>query len=148
MFAMSAVSAVFAAMRRSSAVAGVVALFLVGVAVGALGANLVSWHRPWRGMAALHGAAGHLGGPRMAEELQRRLDLSADQRRQLDAILADTHRETQALWQEVRPRVIAVIEQGENRIAQILTPRQRQEFEVYRRERAEHLKRVLGTGMH
>jgi len=147
-------------MKRSSAVAGVVALFLVGVAVGALGGEVVRRHHPW-GLGGGPGRAGGLGGPlghlgmghsmghgMMAAELKRRLDLTADQQRQLDAILADTHRETQALWQEVRPRVIAVIEQGENRIAQILTPRQRQEFEVYRRERAEHLKRVLGTGMH
>jgi len=135
-------------MRRSSAVAGVVALFLVGVAVGALGANLVAWHRPWR-PAGLHlGAAGHPGGWRMAEELHRRLDLSAGQQRQLDAILADTHRETQVIWQQMRPRVLAVIEQGQNRIEQILTPRQRQEFEVYRKERAARLRLLLGTGPH
>jgi hypothetical protein len=147
--AMLAMFAMSAAMRRSSAVAGVVALFLVGVAVGALGANLASWHRPWRGLAALHGAAGHLGGQRMAEELQRRLDLNADQRRQLDAILADTHRETQAIWQQVRPRFSTVIEQGLDRIAGILTtPRQKQEFEVYRKERASHLRLLLGTGPH
>jgi Spy/CpxP family protein refolding chaperone len=131
-------------MRRSSAVAGVVALFLVGVVVGALGAELVS-RRPARGgaggpLGAHLGAGGHR---MMAAELRRRLDLTAEQQRQLDAILADTHRETQALWQEVRPRVLAVIERGQNRIAQILTPRQRQEFEVYRRERAEHLRRML-----
>jgi Spy/CpxP family protein refolding chaperone len=146
--AMLAMFAMSAAMRRSSAVAGVVALFLVGVAVGALGANLVSWHRPWRGLAALHGAAGHLGGQRMAEELQRRLDLNADQRRQLDAILADTHRETQAIWQEVRPRIREVIERGQNRIATILTPAQRQEFEAYRKEHAARLRLLLGTGPH
>jgi Spy/CpxP family protein refolding chaperone len=141
-------------MKRSSALAGVVALFLVGVVVGALGAELVRLHHPWGIAAGPHGPGagplGHLGmGHRMmAAELKRRLDLTADQQRQLDAILADTHRETLAIWREVRPRAVAVIEQGENRIAQILTPRQRQEFEVYRRERAERLQRALGTGMH
>ncbi len=135
-------------MRRSSAIAGVVALFLVGVAVGALGANLVSWHRPWRPMANRHAAAAHGGGRRMAEELHRRLNLDADQQRQLDAILADTHRETQAIWQEMRPRITAVIEQGQNRIAGILTPGQRQEFEAYRRERNARLRLLLGTGPH
>jgi Spy/CpxP family protein refolding chaperone len=134
-------------MRRSSAIAGVVALFLVGVLVGALGAELASRRHP---RDAPVGLGGHLGsGHRiMAAELKRRLDLTADQQRQLDAILADTHRETQALWREVRPRVLAVIEQGQNRIAQILTPRQRQEFEAFRRERAEHLQHMLGTNPH
>ncbi len=140
-------------MRRSSAIAGVVALFLVGVLVGALGDELVSRRHPRGGpvgLGAPGGHGGHLGaGHRMmAAELTRRLDLTADQQRQLDAILADTHRETQALWREVRPRVVAVIEQGQNRIAQILTPRQRQEFEAFRRERAEHLQHMLGTNPH
>jgi Spy/CpxP family protein refolding chaperone len=134
-------------MRRSSAVAGVLALFLVGVVVGALGVNLVNCHRPWCSPSVRH--AGHMGGRRMTEELRRRLDLDADQQRQLDAILADTHRQTQAIWLEVRPRVVAVIEQGQHRIEGILTtPRQRQEFEVYRQERAAHLRLLLGTGPH
>ncbi|HXO41277.1 MAG TPA: hypothetical protein VN999_07515 [Thermoanaerobaculia bacterium] len=141
-------------MKRSSALAGVVALFLVGVVVGALGAELVRLHHPWGLAAGPHGpgagSLGHLGmGHRMmAAELTRRLDLTADQQRQIEPILAETHREAQAIWREVRPRVLAVIEQGENRIAQILTPRQRQEFEAIRRERAEHLQRALGTAMH
>jgi Spy/CpxP family protein refolding chaperone len=135
-------------MRRSSAFAGVAALFLVGVAVGALGANLVHCHRPWCMPAGRHVPGAHLGGRRMTEELRRRLDLSTDQQRQLDVILADTHRQTQAIWQEVRPRVIAVVEQGQNRIAGILTPKQQQEFEVYRRERNAHLRLLLGTGPH
>lgn len=134
-------------MRRSSAIAGVVALFLVGVLVGALGAELVSRRHPWGGPPMGHGGHG-AGHGMMAAELTRRLDLTADQQRQLAAILAQTHRETQALWREVRPRVVAVIEQGQNRIAQILTPRQRQEFEAYRRERAEHLQHMLGTNSH
>jgi Spy/CpxP family protein refolding chaperone len=135
-------------MRRSSAVAGVLALFLVGVVVGALGVNLVNCHRLWCAPPYIrHG--GHPGGRRMAEELHRRLDLNADQQRQLDAILVDTHRETQAIWQQVRPRFGTVIEQGMDRIAGILTtPRQRQEFEVYRKERAAHLRLLLGTGPH
>ncbi|MBV8200108.1 MAG: hypothetical protein JOZ15_05730 [Acidobacteria bacterium] len=136
-------------MRRSSAIAGVVALFLVGVAVGALGVNLAYHHRQWPGWsAARHGPGGHPGGRRMTEELHRRLDLTADQQRQVDAILADTHRETQAIWQEVRPRIVAVIDQGQNRIDGILTPRQRQEFEAYRKERAARLRLLLGTGPH
>jgi hypothetical protein len=136
-------------MRRSSAVAGVLALFLVGVVVGALGVNLVNCHRLWCGPPPAFHHGGHPGGRRMAEELHRRLDLDAGQQRQLEAILVDTHRETQAIWQQVRPRFSTVIEQGLDRIAGILTtPRQKQEFEVYRKERASHLRLLFGTGPH
>jgi Spy/CpxP family protein refolding chaperone len=122
-------------MRRSSAVAGVVALFLVGVAVGALGANVVARHR-LRGGPFGHGPGSHM----IAGELDRRLHLTADQRRQLDAILADSHRETMALWREVRPRIAAVVERAQDRIAQILIPEQRREFERFRGEHHEHLR--------
>ena len=120
-------------MRRSSAAAGVIALFLAGVAVGALGTHLISRH----GMRS--GPAG-FSHRMMMTDLYRRLDLDADQRRQVDAIFADSHRETAALWREVRPRVEAVIERTQNRIALLLNPRQRQEFERYRREHSEHMR--------
>jgi Spy/CpxP family protein refolding chaperone len=130
-------------MKRSGAIAGVIALFLVGVAVGALGAHLLNRHHGRHGPG--HGMGGGFGHRFMSAELHRRLDLTADQQRQVDAILEDSHREAMSLWQEVRPRVAAVIERAQNRIAQILTPRQREEFERIRQERAEHLRRLLGS---
>ncbi len=129
-------------MRRSSAVAGVVALFLVGVAVGALGASLV---------VNRHGTRGGFGGfnhHMMTAELYRRLDLDAAQRQQVDAIFADSHRETAALWREVRPRVEAVIARTQSRISLVLKPGQRQEFDRYCREHSEPLRQMFGHGHH
>lgn len=120
-------------MRRSSAAGGVIALFLVGVAVGALGAHLVSRH-------GMRGGPAGFSHHTMMTDLYRRLDLDANQKRQVDAIFADSHRETAALWREVRPRVEAVIERTQNRIALLLNPRQRQEFDRYRREHSEHMR--------
>jgi Spy/CpxP family protein refolding chaperone len=119
-------------MKRSGAVAGVVALFVVGVAVGAMGANLLDRRHLRHG-----GGHGDFGRHHMSAELHRRLDLTADQQRQVDVILEDSHREAMSIWQEVRPRIAAVIERAQNRIAPLLTSRQREEFERYRRERAE-----------
>jgi Spy/CpxP family protein refolding chaperone len=121
-------------MRRSSAAGGVIALFLVGVAVGALGTHLVSRH----GMRG--GGPAGFSHRAMMDDLYRRLDLDANQKRQVDAIFADSHRETAALWREVRPRVQAVIERTQNRIMPLLNPRQRQEFDRYRREHSEHMR--------
>jgi hypothetical protein len=128
-------------MRRPAAIGVVIALFLVGVVVGALGANLIVHHR---GQRPPGGSGGPGGGGRMAAaELQRRLDLNAEQRRQVDAILADSHREAQALWNEIRPRLMLLVEGANDRIERILTPAQKPEFQRYRTEHHEHLRRSV-----
>lgn len=129
-------------MRRPAAIGVVIALFLVGVVVGALGANLVLRRH------LLRPSGGGPGGPggRMsgaAAELQRRLDLTPDQRRQVEAILADSHRESAALWSDLRPRLVAIVERASDRIDQILAPQQRVEFQRYRSERRDHLHGLL-----
>jgi Spy/CpxP family protein refolding chaperone len=122
-------------MRRPAAIGVVVALFLVGVAVGVLGANLVAHHRGQRS-----GGGGAGGGGRMpAAELQRRLDLSPDQRRQVEAILADSHHEAQVPWNEFRARLMQIVEAANDRIEKILTPAQKPEFLRYRAERHERM---------
>jgi hypothetical protein len=118
-------------LKRPTALAGVLALFLVGVLVGVLGSNLFLHHRPH---PAGGGGLGGLGRRGTAEELRRRLDLNADQQRQVDAILADGHRQVAAIWHEVAPRVMASVDQSFDRIAQILNPHQREELERYRHE--------------
>jgi hypothetical protein len=124
--------------RRPGALGLVIALFLLGVAVGALSLHLIAHDRL---------RLGDLAGPgnptAAAAELHRRLDLDSDQQRQLDAILADSHREAVALWREMRPRLAAVVDRADNRIIQILRPEQRQEFERYRRDRSHHLHQLL-----
>ncbi len=119
-------------MRRPEAIAVVIVLFLLGVAVGALGANLLDHRHGWPGGhggggLGLRPAQGHSPGHSMVAELHRRLGLTADQQRQLDAIVADTHRETMAMWHQMRERL-------SDRIQQILTPQQRAEFQRYRQE--------------
>src|SRR5260370_17628052 len=104
-------------MRGWRGVAGVVALFLVGVAVGALGASLVVNRHGTRGGFA--GFNHHM----MTADLYRRLDLDDAQRQQVDAIFADSHRETAALWREVRPRVEAGIPRPHSRTSPLPTPR-------------------------
>jgi hypothetical protein len=131
------------AMRRPVALGVVIALFLVGVAVGALGIHVLDYHLIRKGAMG-----GELGPHSMASELHRRLALDAGQQRQLDAILADTHREAAALWQEMRPRLAAVIERADSRIVPILRPEQRLEFERYRRERDRHVGRLLMRHFH
>jgi Spy/CpxP family protein refolding chaperone len=125
-------------MRRPAAIGVVITLFLVGVVVGALGADLVA-HRRGQRPGGGNGAGGH----NAAAELQRRLDLSPDQRRQVDTILADSHRDAAALWEEVRPRLMTIVENGNDRIEKILTPSQKPEFQRYRAERLGHVHHLV-----
>lgn len=123
-------------MRRPAAIGTVVALFLVGVVVGALGAGLFFHHRVRSGGPAGAHAMEAERIRALEAELKQRVHLRPDQDKQVDAILADTHRETWALFQEVRPRIAAVVKRSQDRIGQILDPEQRQEYDRYLQERA------------
>jgi len=124
--------------KRSTALVAVVALFLVGVLVGILGTHLF-YLRQLRhpgGMAAL-------GNRFLANSLDRRLDLTPEQRRQVDAILADASREAGAVRREMMPRILEILDRSHRRIAAVLTPEQRQELERFRRQRGDRFRRLL-----
>jgi Spy/CpxP family protein refolding chaperone len=124
--------------RRPSAIAIVVALFLVGVAVGIIGSHLYYWHEMRRpgGLASLHA---HM----VAADLHRYLDLTPDQEGKVDAILADTQRETMAIHHEMRPRILAALQRAHARLDAILTPDQRRRFAEYSRGRGSRMHRLL-----
>jgi hypothetical protein len=82
-----------------------------------------------------------------AGELQRRLDLTPEQRRQVDAILVDAHGEAASLWKELRPRLMQIVDGANDRIEKVLTPAQLPEFQRYRSEHHESLRRAI-RGLH
>lgn len=122
-------------MRPALAFVAVVALFVLGVAVGALGTNafyLRQWHEP-------NGLAARL----VAADLRRNLDLSAAQKAQLDAILRETRDEALALRREFLPRFAALLDRTQQKVEAMLTPEQRQAYQRYRERRGDRLKRFL-----
>lgn len=125
-------------MKRSTALAAVIALFLVGVLVGVLGTH-VFYLRQVRqpgGMAAL-------GSRYLAAELDRRLELTPEQRGEVDAILADAAREAGEIRREMTPRMLEILERAHRRIAAELSPEQRRELERFRRQRGARVRRLL-----
>src|SRR5947209_4547609 len=76
-------------------------------------------------LARQPGGLAHLGSLWLARNLDRRLDLTADQRRQVDAILADTARDAAALRRDITPRLLEILDRTHRRIAAVLTPEQR-----------------------
>jgi Spy/CpxP family protein refolding chaperone len=123
------------------AVAAVLALFLVGIGVGILGTHLYLLHARGPADGPAPGAA------RFHARMERALDLTEEQKRQVRAILRDSRREADALHREMLPRVRAHMEATADRIREVLTPEQRERFDEFRRRqgrRAEHF--FLGSG--
>lgn len=125
-------------MRRSTAIAAVVGLFLVGVLVGVL-ATHVFYLRQMRHPGGL----AMLGNRALAADLDRRLDLSPEQRRHVDTVLADAAREAGAVRREMMPRILDILERSQQRIAAVLTPEQQRELQQFRLQRATRLRRFL-----
>jgi Spy/CpxP family protein refolding chaperone len=107
------------------ALALVFVLFLLGIALGSMGAYLVTT----RVLAARPVAApAHTPGHAMAV-FTRDLSLTPDQQTQIQAILNDTRGKYAQLHEKLDPEYEQVRQQGRQRIRQVLTPQQLPKFE-------------------
>lgn len=75
----------------------------------------------------------HAPSPRavnaMVRHLDRALDLSDAQRKQIEDILSRRRDRIESLWSSVRPRVRAEVEATNAEIERVLTPEQRAKFD-------------------
>jgi Spy/CpxP family protein refolding chaperone len=95
--------------------------FTAGVMVGVLASHLM----------ILHGGHGASLFPTtaMVNRLDRRLDLTDAQRAQVEQIIRRHHARIDGMWDDLRPRMRAEIDQANAEISRILTPEQRAKFE-------------------
>ncbi len=97
-------------------------IFVLGFTAGILALNV------YRGLA-------RTGGPRdRMEQLSERLNLNADQKTKVEQILSDTREQLRALRRESEPRVNDIRRQADERLQQVLTPEQWQQFQSIRNE--------------
>lgn len=118
-------------MKRGTALAAVFAIFLVGLAGGVAGTRLFYSQKLEAKSERVPFLAPHYMG-----RLDKALDLTPEQRRAVDRILEETHREAEVLRREVRPRIHELMEGAQEKIKEVLTPEQRRRFEelpVHRR---------------
>jgi Spy/CpxP family protein refolding chaperone len=116
----------------------VLVVFVLGIGLGAVGAYLVGG----RVSSAQPVAENHRDKrARILEQLTRDLSLTPDQRKQLEAILADVGAKFQALHQQMAPQSEQVRKQGREQIRAILTPEQRPKFEEFLRKLDEERKK-------
>lgn len=132
-------------MTRGSALISVAALFLSGVAIGALAMFLVLDRSP--GVFPRGERPGpqprHLAMGMMAE----RLGLTPEQRSRIEQIHRESRREAEEIRREMRPRLEAHIEETRRRIRAVLTPEQLERFDEMGRRFGGRMDRfLLGEG--
>jgi protein CpxP len=113
----------------------IVALFLLGVAIGAIGTHALG-ERVWGARQEQH----H-DHDRIVRELTHQLELTPDQQKQLTAIIDETRAKYHALFEPLRPQQDQIRQQGREKIRAILTPDQRPKFEEFLRQLDEERKK-------
>jgi len=99
-------------------------IFVLGFTAGILALNV------YRSLARGEGR----GGDRI-EQLSNRLQLNDDQKAKVQQIFSDTRDQLRALRQESEPRMNEIRHQADQRLQQVLTPDQWQQFQKLRAER-------------
>jgi len=117
------------------AIALIVIVFLLGIAIGAVGHSLADRRVFGAGVRPAGGPPGLV--PRMTHEL----DLSADQQQKLTQILTDMKARFDAVHQQMNPQFEQIRNEGHDQIRQLLTPDQRPKFETFLQQLTEERKR-------
>jgi Spy/CpxP family protein refolding chaperone len=117
-------------MKNWKAIAGILVVFLLGMAAGSFGTLGVIKHRWMR------------HGPQtMADLIVRRLSwelrLDASQRDQLRAIVTDGQQEIRAVRKQFQPQVEEILSRSDAKVRTILRPDQQSKFERLVAERKE-----------
>jgi hypothetical protein len=105
-------------------------VFVLGIALGALGTYMVTT----RVLAARPQAVEVHTAANTVATLTRDLNLNPDQQRQVLGILNDTRSRYDAIHQEVDPEYEKVRQEGRERIRELLTTEQRPKFEEVLRQ--------------
>jgi Spy/CpxP family protein refolding chaperone len=108
----------------------VLVVFLLGIALGGLGVHLYQ---------GKHVSAGPPPAPlpKTSDEVVQQLDakcsLTADQQKQIRAIMDDVMAQYREIYEPIRPKIEEVRQAGRQRIRAILTPEQLPRFDAYLR---------------
>jgi len=118
-------------MKSIKPVVGIILVFLLGAASGALVTYLVSQTRIESILS---------GGPHAREEvllkrLTRQLDLDRQQREQVKAIIHETHEDMRQIRQKWHPQMEALLTDSQLRISALLRPEQQEKFKKIVAER-------------
>lgn len=113
--------------RRTRLAAAVVVImaFVAGIIVGVAGVHL--WHVRGPHRMQVHGM--RFMSDRVLHRLDRELDLSAEQRTQIEKILVSRTNRIEAMWSGIGPQVRREIDATNSEIERVLNPDQRAKFQ-------------------
>jgi len=122
--------------RKAALWVGVV--FLLGAALGGMIGYVFAHHTALAAPAQMTDAAKRA---QKVQHLTQELDLSADQAKQLDVIMASVQAQYKAIHQTTDPQINEARQKGREQIRAILTPEQKPKFEEFLRRLDEERKR-------
>ena len=96
-------------------------IFVLGFTAGILALNI------YRGLARADGRD-------RFEQMSQRLNLNADQKTKVQQILGDTREQLRALRRESEPRMNEIRQQADERLKQVMTEEQWQQFQSMRND--------------
>lgn len=118
-------------MKNVKAIIGIILIFTLGVAGGALGTHIFYKSR----IEALMNGGSGAREEFIVKRLSRNLDLDSQQSEEVMAIMHETYSEMRLIRKQSRPQIEAVMEKGQDLIKKILRPEQREKFEKIIAER-------------
>lgn len=126
-------------MKNIKAIIGVLLVFILGATCGALISHIVyrSHHE------AFIKGGGEAREELIVRKLTHRLDLDQRQQEQVKAIIHENHAAIQEIRKQARPRIEALLEQGQSRINEVLRPEQQEKFQKIISERKQRRQRGM-----
>lgn len=113
---------------KARAVLAALSLLVLGAVIG------VALDRHLHGSSAAPGNAAAALHEITMSAIEEELDLTIDQRRQIDSIIAARHYALRHAWQAVHSQLGAAVDTVHREIAGVLTPEQRVKFREWLRE--------------
>lgn len=112
-------------MKNGKTILGILLVFILGAAAGALVTHIVYKSRMESLVSGSPGARQEM----LVKRLTHKLDLDDRQRDQVRAIVRATEAEIKGVRRQFRPQIEAILEKSQARIREILRPEQQEQFE-------------------
>lgn len=119
--------------------------FAAGALVGLASEQVLDANEPER-VETRRGRGPHRNPFARQGMLAERLQLTEEQRAEIESILAADRAKTDSMFREIRPRLRARYDSTTSRIREVLTVEQQEEFDRYRQERRERVRRRYRPG--